>query len=600
MIISSRQEQIAPEGEQIRPVPAAPPALGPGRYRALRRFLIRTMLSALWWDGVMSLPGLRRYRRPPMERWRRTAREYRALAAEMGGIMVKLAQFMSTRVDILPFEITLELAALQDQARAAPTEQIAAQIERDFARPLGDLFAWLSPQPIGAASLAQVHRARLRAGQPVAVKVLRPGIRDTVAADLRFLWRALRPLCYLPGASRRMDVALLFQEFSAVTLRELDIGAEGRSIEQFARDFARDPLVGAPRVFWSHTGANTLTMEDVSYIPLHDQAALDAVGIDRAAVARTIYRLYLEQFFVTHTVHADPHAGNIFVRPLPHPVEQISPPGPGEDYAAQLPYFWNRPFQVILVDFGMVVSIEEHMRRPLREYVIGVGLRDAQRVTQAYLDTGVLLDKIDRAEVERSVRHMLDNHWETFLGLFLRVDLQSERSQEMLRSYQRFLETAPFQLRSEMLFVYRAMALLSGVVNQLAPDFDPEAETVAFTQRLIALEFQQHGDEWIRTWTRDLLQLPARLDRLIRRVEQGAPAAQSPPDQSGGQLQRAIGRLTWVIVAVGLLLGGVLLHAAQLMAAPATGAVVTGVLIDPGLALVLVASVVMLVGLLRR
>src|SRR3954447_23025747 len=139
------------------------------RYRRLRRFVTFTFLHVLWWDILLNVPGLRRFRRSPVERWARVARRYRALAADMGGVLIKLGQFLSVRVDLLPPEVTRELSGLQDEVPPERFEEIARQIEADFGLPFPEIFPWIDPVPVGAASLAQVHHARLPDGQPVVV-----------------------------------------------------------------------------------------------------------------------------------------------------------------------------------------------------------------------------------------------------------------------------------------------------------------------------------------------------------------------------------------------------------------------------------------------
>src|SRR5688572_2487216 len=173
------------------------------RYRKVRRFVTRTFIRIVWWDVVLNVPGLRRLRRPPLERYQEIARRYRALAAEMGGVLIKLGQFLSTRVDILPTEITQELSGLQDEVPPERFEDVARQIEEDFGRPLLQVFSWIDPKPLGAASLAQAHLARLPNGQEVVVKVLRPGIDVVVETDLAAVRLAFRLLRFSKTIRRR-------------------------------------------------------------------------------------------------------------------------------------------------------------------------------------------------------------------------------------------------------------------------------------------------------------------------------------------------------------------------------------------------------------
>ncbi|HEX5718926.1 MAG TPA: AarF/UbiB family protein, partial [Thermoanaerobaculia bacterium] len=328
------------------------------RYRKVRRFVTRTFIHVLWWDMFLNVPGLRRFRPPAVGRWARIARRYRVLAGEMGGVLIKLGQFLSVRVDLLPAEVTRELAGLQDEVPPERFEDIVRQIEGDFGRPLLEVFSWVSPEPVGAASLAQVHPARLLSGEPVVVKALRPGIDVLVETDLAAAGLAFRLLKVSRKLRRRVDLDRLAGEIAVTTRRELDLANEGRNAERFAKDFADDPRVEIPRVVWSASARRTLTLENVGYLKIADLSAIERAGISRPEVARVLYRIYMQQIFVHHFVHADPHPGNLFVKPLPLPGE--SPFGPGDPVPVPPPGT-VRPFQIVFVDFGMVAPIPEHL-----------------------------------------------------------------------------------------------------------------------------------------------------------------------------------------------------------------------------------------------
>ncbi|HXW00894.1 MAG TPA: AarF/UbiB family protein, partial [Anaerolineae bacterium] len=193
------------------------------RYRKVRWFFAKAFLHVIWWDIILNRPILRWLRRPPLPRWQKIAERYRALAVEMGGVLIKLGQFLSIRVDILPSEVTRELAGLQDEVPAEQLESVLAQIEADFGRPVSQIFTWFSPEPVGAASLAQVHLARLASGEEVVVKALRPGIDILVETDLSAIALAIRWLKFYRQISRRVDLDWLAEEFTTVTRRELDL-----------------------------------------------------------------------------------------------------------------------------------------------------------------------------------------------------------------------------------------------------------------------------------------------------------------------------------------------------------------------------------------
>ena len=208
------------------------------RYRKVRWFFVTAFLHVIFWDIILNRPVLRWFRTPPLPRWGKISRRFRDLAVEMGGVLIKLGQFLSIRVDILPPKVTSELAGLQDTIPAEKFEDIKTQIEADFERPLAELFEWISPEPLGAASLGQTHVARLASDQTeVVVKVLRPGIDVLVETDLAAIALALKWLKYYKRVSSRVNLDWLSQEFSTVTRNELDFCGGRAECGAFSQGF---------------------------------------------------------------------------------------------------------------------------------------------------------------------------------------------------------------------------------------------------------------------------------------------------------------------------------------------------------------------------
>lgn len=532
------------------------------RRRRIQRFFRTVVREVVVSEMLLTLPFLRRFRAPGLPRWQRLAAEYREMAVELGGLWIKLGQFLSTRVDILPPQLTEELASLRDQVPPLPLEAITGQIEADFGRPAAEVFPWFSPEAIGSASLAQVHRARLPSGSVVAVKVLRPGVEDQLELDIEVMAKAVRRLRNLKVVRQRVDLDVLFTEFATVSRKEVDLALEGRNIERFGHEFAADPQVHVPAVYWDYSARHVLTLEEVSYIRLDDFHRLEAAGISRAAVARKVFALYLQQFFVTHFVHADPHPGNIFIRPLPHAVP-AGEGGPEPD---------GCPFQVVFVDFGMVVEIPERLRRPLRDYAIGLGTRDARRVLRAYLDAGTVLPGADLTRMEAVLQIQLDRYWGTFLGLLGDLKLEEATGEHLVREYQSLMREAPLQFQSELLFVARAMGVVAGIIARLDPHFNPGGEIVPVTRHLLKEELQHNAQGWMQESVHfgRLARLPRLLDDVLSQAQQGGLVIRNAPTPEGERvlrrLESRIHGLAWVAAGSGLLLSGVLWHGAHLLA----------------------------------
>ena len=577
------------------------PAIDPRRFRKLRAFLLRTFVMAFWQDVVLNRPLLRWLRSDPVPRWRKVARRYRALAVELGGVLIKLGQFLSIRVDLLPAEVLAELAGLQDEVPPEDYDAVVAQVEEDFGAPLSSLFQHFEPTPLGAASLAQVHAARLppgigdegggdegggdgrggnerdsgpgerRAapeplGEAVVVKVLRPGIATLVETDLKALGMAVRWLKPWKRLRRRVDLDRLAEEVADTTRAELDLVSEGHNAERFARDFADDPGVRIPKVHWARSAGRTLTLENVAFVKMSDVAALEAAGISRRQLAKSLYRVYMRQIFVHDFVHSDPHPGNLFVRPLSE--DEVAEMEGSSSLTGDDGDFEGRPFELVFVDFGMVASIPQRLRSALREYLYGLGTRDPERIVQAYQAAGVLLPGAD-------VRRLVEIHEDLFQRLWgvplgdLRDTALSE-APYFLREYRDLVYEMPFQVQVDLLFVSRAVGILAGLATSLDPEFDPWAETMPFAEKLAAEELSPGLREIARTAAQQAsiaLRLPERLDDFLTRAERGTlnVQAQLSPEvrRTLARLDRAGRRISWTVAAATLFLGAILLRGAN-------------------------------------
>ncbi len=559
---------------------SAEPILDRPRYLRVALFFARIFLSFIGWNLILGhVPGFRNYvRRTNLSRWRVHARRFRQLAVQYGGVLIKLGQFLSIRVDILPPEVTSELRGLQDEVPAESLDDIKAVIAAEFKRPVEQVFAWFSPQPLAAASLAQVHLARLAEDGEVVVKVQRPRIELLVETDLAALRLAVNWLKWYPPVSRRVDLDRLYEEFARTTRAELDFINEGRNADRFAADFAHDPGVYIADVYWQYTTRRVLTLENVASIKIDDVKAMEAAGISRAQVARKLYDTYLEQIFVHSFVHADPHPGNLFVHPLePDPDAPLGSP---------------RPFLLVFIDFGMVAVIPEAMRAALRNVAIAVGMRDAERLVQAYYDAGVLLPGADRQRLVALHDALFARLGGVRMGQL--TDIAFKQAEFVLREYRDIVYEMPFQFPTDILFAIRAVAILSGMATALDPDFDPWAATLPFAERLASDQATRdwgHVLDELADLIRLTLRLPQRLDRYLTQAERGELVSQNAlaPDAAKAirRLERAVERLTWGMVAIGLLIAG-----AWLRTADGPGGVSTGLLVA--------AAVALLWGLTRR
>lgn len=517
------------------------------RYRRIMRFATRAMVQAWWFELVLPRFGLGGLAaRGRVARLTRLARRFHGLALELGGLMIKVGQFLSSRLDILPPEITRELEGLQDEVPAVPIDLIRERAEAELGMPLERAFSWFDPEPIAAASLGQAHRARLSpvlsedAGfTDVVVKVQRPGIEEIVDIDLAALRKIARRLSRVKLVSKRADAPALVEEFATTSLEEIDYLHEGLNAERFAEDFAEDARVTTPEIVWERTTTRVLTLSDVTAIKITDIAALDAAGIDPTEVAQELARATFHQMFTTGFFHADPHPGNIFVTP-------------GVDGQWQLTF----------IDFGMMGEISESLRADLRELIIAVVARDSRGLIAAIQKVGVLLPGADTAELERAMSEL----FERFGGMGI-ADLQRVDIREYEDFAHRFRDTMlamPFQLPESFLLLIRTISLISGVTTALQRDFnmwnavDPFARTLMNAQGAGAV--RDLGQRAL-TLASTLARLPARLDDLTTRLERGQISVQTPAvDRRLRALERIGSRAVSAILFAGLLIAGVLLR----------------------------------------
>lgn len=550
-------------------------ALDRRRYLRVVAFLGRVFAHVLFWDVAVRrlLPGDLAPRTAD-RRWRSLAGRFRSLAVAQGGVLIKLGQFLSIRVDVLPPSVTAELSGLQDEVPPESYEAMVARIESAFGREWSDVFAALEPGPLGAASLAQVHRAELPDGRPVVVKVQRPRIATLVETDLAALRFGVAVLKRFGWFRRRADLDLLYEEFARTTRGELDFVAEGRNTEAFAKQFGADPRVCVPRVHWAQTRPTVLTLEDVSGIKVTDVSRLREAGIEPAEVAARVVDLYFEQIFVHNYVHVDPHPGNLFVRP-----QDAGAAGP--DAPA---------FRIAFVDFGMMAVVPERVREHLREYLIGLATRDAARIVRAYDGAGMLLPTADRRRVEQAQAEILNRFWGVRIGELQSLAMTQARA--LAREFADLLREMPFQLPADLLFIGRAVGILSGLATTLDPDFNLWTAVAPYARRLAAgaggpeprrgarSRLEARWDELearlrelaglaglAEAPVRSLLVLPGELERVLSQAAAGqlvlqhdlAPRLQSDVDRA----IRVGRRLVWTVALAATVLAGAIIRVAE-------------------------------------
>lgn len=524
-----------------------------GRYFRILYFFAGVIACFILWELILARLGLRKWtRRTRAERFRREALRFRALAIHMGGVMIKVGQFLSSRLDVLPPEVTDELANLQDEVPPEEYEAIRELAEKELGAPLLEKFEWFDETPLAAASLGQVHRARLRVEaereadgfRNVVVKVQRPNIESVVEVDLSALSRVGNWLMRYRPVREHADVPALLREFSTTVREEIDYLHEAENAEMFFENFKDDPDVHIPRVARSLTTLRVLTLEDVYAIKITDYAEIRRVGIERSDVAKKLLDVYLKQIFEDGFVHADPHPGNLFVTPL------------GEE--GESPRRWKLTF----VDFGMTVRVPEGMREGLRELLIGIGTKDAGRVVKSYQRLGMLLPGADLKLIEQAEAQVFDRFWGMSMSELRRTNPDEIR--KFAHQYRDLIFSMPFQVPNNLIMLGRTVAILSGMCTGLDPNFNVWNQLAPYARNLIEQETTKGIGEWLEelgSLLQNLIALPSQASRVLARVERGDLIVQSPKvEREIHALIRSVDRFTGGVIFLGLLLGGVLLY----------------------------------------
>ncbi len=541
------------------------------RYRRVLGYFTR-LFARLWlFDAVLPRIGLGRLSARGREaRLRKAAADFHDLAADLGGLLIKVGQFMSTRLDVLPADVTDELKGLQDEAPAVPLDQIRVRCEAALGMTLEQAYEWFDPEPLAAASLGQVHRAHLKRSEAsdvgftrVVVKVQRPGIEQVIDVDLSVLRRVARWLSHYRPVAQRTDVPALIEEFARSTAEEIDYLHEAANAERFAADFASEPTVNSPDVVWERSSRQVLTLTDVSAIKIGDDDALRDQGIDPKDVAKAVSDCYISQVFDNGFFHADPHPGNLFVTPVSRTVQEEI----------------GRSWRLTFIDFGMMGQVPENLRSELKEVVIAVGLRDSHRLLRCMQHLNMLLPSADMALIERAVSQLFDR----FGGMSL-ADMRTIDPQEFVQfgsQFRELMSSMPFQMPENLLLLIRAASLMNGLCTALDPEFNLWDEVEPYAHELVVGESGSQTrlvmDE-AQSLVGTTLGLPRRVERVLTMIERGQFSTQTPGAIAQmRRLERTLDRVIAAILFVGFLIGGILLRVDQ----PLWGTVLMGVSLLP-------------------
>jgi ubiquinone biosynthesis protein len=367
----------------------------------------------------------------------RTSPAERLLLAleELGPTFIKLGQLLSTRADLLPPAYIQQLQKLQDQLPSFPFDQVAECLERELGRPYNNVFTQFNPVPIAAASIGQVHKATLKTGQEVAVKVKRPGIEKILATDIEILYD-LAGFIDRYGLWKDMyNFREIVREFEHMLSEETNFILEGQHAQNFRAHFRNDSNVHIPDIYWPHTTPQILTMEFVNGIKLTDLEEINRQGLNRQLIAHRLINAYFYQIFIHGFFHADPHPGNLSVLP-------------GE--------------RIVFMDFGIVGKLDDETRLKISDFILGLVQKDTAAIIRAADELGVIPDYINRYLLYHDVDKLREKYYTRSLNEINLADSINEFMQLALKYRMR--------LPSQLTLLGKALVTVEGVGRQLDPN----------------------------------------------------------------------------------------------------------------------------------
>ena len=430
--------------------------------------------------------------------WRRLdaprAVRLRMALEALGPIFVKFGQVLSTRRDLLPIDVADELAKLQDQVPPFPPQQVLTQVEAAYGRPVSEVFAEFDPVPVASASVAQVHFARLHTqdgGHEVAVKVLRPDMHEVIAHDLALLDMLAGLLEKIWSDGKRLKPREVVAEFAKYLYDELDLMREAANCSQLRRNFTDSTLLRVPEVYWDHCTMTVMVMERMHGIPISQNDALVAAGVDLSALSKAGVEIFFTQVFRDGFFHADMHPGNVFVA-----IDDV------------------HRGKYIALDFGIVGTLTEVDKNYLAQNFLAFFQRDYKRVALAHIEAGWAPADTRVDEFEAAIRAVCEPVFDRPLSeiSFGRVLLR------LFQTSRRF----NIEIQPQLVMLQKTLLNIEGLGRQLDPKLDLWTTAKPFLEHWMSEQlgwraFAQGLRQEAPNWARTLPQMPRLIHQALSR-----------------------------------------------------------------------------------
>lgn len=386
-------------------------------------------LFFVWWDKLWQ-------HNSPLIRKRR-AKWLVAKMLDLGPTFIKIGQSLSTRVDLLPLEYVEELSQLQDQVPQFASQEAIAIIETELGKSLHSIYRDFDEEPIAAASLGQVHKARLHTGEDVVVKIQRPGLKQLFDLDFVVVGKLLRLLRRWFAWIRKYQLEAVYDEFFTVLYQEIDYIQEGKNADRFRSNFTDYPRIVVPSIYWQYSSSKVLTMAYVPGIKVDDRRALEACGLDPKSINQIGICCYLKQLLQDGFFHADPHPGNLAV---------------------------TNDGNLIFYDYGMMSEIVAMDKDKMVKTFFAVLKKDTNEVIDTLTSMGLIETVPDMTPVKRMMKFVLDK--------FTEKPIDVKAFEQMKSEVYELFEQQPFRLPSKMTYILKSLTTLDGIARILDPEYN--------------------------------------------------------------------------------------------------------------------------------
>ena len=419
------------------------------------------------------------------------AKRLRLAIEELGPTFIKFGQLLSVRADILPKDLISELTRLQDEVNPLPFDEIKKVVEKELKNPISTLYGSFTHKPEASASLAQVHRAVTKEGKTVVVKVQRPGVREIIETDLSIMELLANLIEREIRGARDYELVMRVQEIGKNLLAELNFANEGRAIDRFRTNFKDDDDILIPEVYWELTTDKVLTMERLEGMKITDVDALDRAGLSRKEFTQRGANFILRQVFDFGYFHADPHPGNMLV---------------------------SKDGKIILLDFGLIGTLDDEMIENLANLVTAVVKRDIERIAELFTKLDVMKEDVDIRGVKSDLFDFIDRYYGIPLSRLSVNDIVNDIF-EISRKYR-------MKIPRNLILLAKALSTVEGIAHQLDPDFDMISHLRPFAKKLIEREYSlknifREVSRVVESYSILLKKLPGDLTLILRKMREG-------------------------------------------------------------------------------